>query len=215
MPNGGLEICAGPNMANELTGQQIGVYGVPAVPRLTPSSVTAYTAGVTDPSNALQIAEGSGLVSASVPYNGTLTLRMPSYSAPVGAPDHERRSCGRVQPAERERKHRPADLDQEHERHDALLDTLDSGAGDAGEHVLAVVPAEAAIASNFDVQFQAKGSGSCSGSGCPQLDGVQVHHDGSVEHVGGRPTDARAGERLHHRVAEPLVQHRHRRTARC
>ncbi len=47
VPNGGLEICAGVNSSNPLTGQEIGVYGIPAVPRLVPASNPANTGTIT------------------------------------------------------------------------------------------------------------------------------------------------------------------------
>ncbi len=83
VPNGGLEICAGPNPDDEGEGKQIAVYGVPATPRLVPTSVTG-SSGVTNADNALRIAEGSGLVSATVPTNATATLRFPGYTVPSG-----------------------------------------------------------------------------------------------------------------------------------
>jgi hypothetical protein len=173
VPNGGLEICAGPNPDNELTGQQIGVYGVPAVPRLVPSSVTAYSAGVSNPDNALQIAEGSGLVSASVPYNGTMTLRMPSYSAPSGLQITGAQLRVGYNPQSASGSNAPQISIKNTGGTTLCSVTLDGGSGmQANTYTPSCL--QGALASNFDLQFQAKGSGSCSGTGCPQLDGVQV-----------------------------------------
>jgi hypothetical protein len=173
VPNGGLEICAGPNMANQMTGQQIAVYGVPAVPRLIPSSVTAYTAGVTNPNNALQIAEGSGLVSASVPYNGTMTMRMPSYSAPSGLSITGAQLRVSYNPQSASGSNAPQISIKNTSGTTLCSITLDDGAG-MQANTYSPSCLQSALASSFDLQFQAKGSGSCSGSGCPQLDGVQV-----------------------------------------
>lgn len=173
VPNGGLEICAGTNVDEPLTGQQIGVYGVPAAPRLIPSSVTAYTAGVTDPSNALQIAEGSGLVSATVPYNGTLTARMPSYAAPSGLQVTGAELRVSYNPQTASGSTAPQVLIKNTGGTTLCTVTLDSG---AGMQARSYSPSclQSALSSNFDLQFQAKGSGSCSGAACPQLDGFQV-----------------------------------------
>jgi hypothetical protein len=178
VPNGGLEICAGPNQENELTGQQIGIYGVPAVPRLVPSSITTYSAGVTNPSNAMQIAEGSGLVSASVPYNGTMTMRMPSYSPPSGL---EVDSVAlRVSYDPKNASGSNAPVVSVKTTSGSLLCNITLDSDDDGMQAHSYGSAtqssclKSAIANNFDLQFQAKGSGSCSGTSCPQLDGFQV-----------------------------------------
>ena len=94
--NGGMELCAGPNSADPANGKEIAVYGVPAAPRLVPVSVSGTSAsdGVTNPDNALRIAEGAGLAAADIKYRnpavgassqeGTETLRFSGYSPPTG-----------------------------------------------------------------------------------------------------------------------------------
>jgi len=93
--NGSLEVCAGPNPSAPAEGQQIGVYGVPAPPRLVPTSVVSTNAngGVTNPDNALRIAEGPGIANADIHYSsgcwfcaveGSMTLRFPGYTPPAG-----------------------------------------------------------------------------------------------------------------------------------
>ena len=96
VPNGSLEVCAGPNPNAPADGKQIAVYGVPATPRLVPSSVSATNAnqGVDNAANALRIAEGSGLAAANIKYStgfcigctfeGSMTLRFPGYTPPAG-----------------------------------------------------------------------------------------------------------------------------------
>ena len=94
--NGGMELCAGPNSADPANGKEIAVYGVPAAPRLVPVSVSGTSAsdGVTNPDNALRIAEGAGLAAADIKYRnpavgassqeGTETLRFSGYTPPAG-----------------------------------------------------------------------------------------------------------------------------------
>ena len=93
--NGGMELCAGPNPADPANGKQIAVYGVPAAPRLVPVSVSGTSAndGVTNPNNALRIAEGSGLAAADIKYHatsltgtyeGSETLHFSGYTPPAG-----------------------------------------------------------------------------------------------------------------------------------
>lgn len=80
VPNGGLELCAGPNPTNPGTGQQIALYGVPAIPRMIPTSVS----GGTTPNNAKVIAEGSGLVYDPIGTSQSATLSYPGFSTPSG-----------------------------------------------------------------------------------------------------------------------------------
>ena len=80
LPNGGMELCAGPNAANPLHGQQIAVYGVPATPRLIPSSAS----GGTNPNNAKIIAEAPTLQYATMSTGQAVTLSFPGYSIPSG-----------------------------------------------------------------------------------------------------------------------------------
>ncbi len=208
VPNGGLEICAGTNTSNELTGQQIGVYGVPAVPRLIPSSITTYSAGVTNPSNAMQIAEGSGLVSASVPYSGTMNLRMPSYSAPSGlsVTGAELRVSYNAQNSSSSTA--PQVAIKNTSGTTLCTVTLDTGTSmqaqtytpsclqsAAREHLRPAVPGEGhRLVLRHRLPAARRGPGD--------------HHHGSLEHVGGRPAGAGAEQRLRDCVAQPLVQHR-------
>jgi hypothetical protein len=80
VPNGGLELCAGPNPTNAGSGQQIAVVGVPATPRMVPTAVTGGTA----PNNAKVIAEGSGLVYDSISTNQSATLSYAGFATPTG-----------------------------------------------------------------------------------------------------------------------------------
>ncbi|MGZ7027172.1 MAG: hypothetical protein ACXVJ4_16710 [Acidimicrobiia bacterium] len=93
VPNGGMELCAGPNPSDAANGKELAVYGVPATPRLVPTTVAATSAndGVTNPNNALRIAEGPGLAPAIINYHGssgtyegTMTLRFAGYTPPAG-----------------------------------------------------------------------------------------------------------------------------------
>jgi hypothetical protein len=84
VPNGGMEVCAGPNAQDKGNGKEIAVFGVPSVPRLVPSSVNGTTGSVTSANDALRIAEGSGLAAANISKGGTETLRFPGYSVPSG-----------------------------------------------------------------------------------------------------------------------------------
>jgi hypothetical protein len=83
LPNGAMELCAGPNPSNQITGQQLAVYGVPATPRLVPTAAT----GASNPDNAKVIAEGSGLVYATMTTtapNNAVTLSYPGFATPSG-----------------------------------------------------------------------------------------------------------------------------------
>jgi hypothetical protein len=80
VPNGGFELCAGPNPSDQLHGQQIAIYGVPATPRLVPSSAS----GATNPNNAKIIAEGSGLVYASMNSGQSVALNYSGFTLPAG-----------------------------------------------------------------------------------------------------------------------------------
>jgi hypothetical protein len=93
VPNGGMELCAGPNPDDPANGKELAIVGVPATPRLVPTSVAATSAndGVTSPNSALRIAEGAGLTPAVINYHGssgtyegTETLRFPGYTPPTG-----------------------------------------------------------------------------------------------------------------------------------
>lgn len=176
VPNGGLEICAGPNPSDEGAGQQIAVYGVPATPRLVPASVTGTTGGVTSSSNALRIAEGSGLASATIPYNGTETLRFPGYTVPSGysvtgvvlrASYNPQSASGSTAPQ----------FQVQTTGGTAFCGptTVATGAGNQAQSydVTSCMTSGNKLASAYDVKWSAKGSGSCSGSTCPQLDGVE------------------------------------------
>ena len=80
VPNGGLEVCAGPNPDNPSTGQQIGVYGVPATPRM----VATGASGGTNPGNAKLIAESAGLQYATMGTNQSINLSYPGFATPSG-----------------------------------------------------------------------------------------------------------------------------------
>lgn len=80
LPNGAMELCAGPNPTDPLHGQQIAVYGVPATPRLIPSSAS----GGTNPNNAKIIAEAPTLQYATMSTGTAVTLSYPGYSIPSG-----------------------------------------------------------------------------------------------------------------------------------
>jgi hypothetical protein len=80
IPNGGLELCAGPNPTNPGSGQQIAVYGVPATPRLVPTSAS----GGTNPNNAKLIAEVPTLQYATIGTGQAMTLAYPGFTTPSG-----------------------------------------------------------------------------------------------------------------------------------
>jgi hypothetical protein len=80
LPNGGMELCAGPNDSDPLHGQQIAVYGVPATPRLIPSSAS----GGTNPNNAKIIAEAPTLQYATMSTGQAVTLSYPGFATPSG-----------------------------------------------------------------------------------------------------------------------------------
>ncbi len=176
VPNGGLEVCAGPNPTNEGTGKQIAVYGVPATPRLVPTAVSATSGTVTGSTNALRIAEGSGLASASISYNGTETLRFPGYSVPAGysIDTVELRASYNAQNASGS----SAPQFQVQTTSGSVFcaaTAVASGAGNQAQtyDVSSCMKASNRIASAYDVKWSAKGSGSCSGATCPQLDGIE------------------------------------------
>jgi len=80
LPNGAMELCAGPNEADPLNGQQLAVYGVPATPRLLPTAAS----GGTNPDNARIIAEGAGLAFATMTAGQAVTLSYPGFATPSG-----------------------------------------------------------------------------------------------------------------------------------
>jgi hypothetical protein len=80
LPNGGMELCAGPNATNPVHGQQIAIYGVPATPRLIPSSAS----GGTNPNNAKIIAEAPTLQYATMSTGQAVTLSYPGFATPSG-----------------------------------------------------------------------------------------------------------------------------------
>ncbi len=80
VPNGGLELCAGPNPDNPGSGQQIAVYGVPATPRLVPTAAS----GGTSPANAKLIAENPTLQYATMTSGQAVTLSYPGFTTPAG-----------------------------------------------------------------------------------------------------------------------------------
>ena len=97
VPNGTLELCAGPKFRDEVNGQQIAVYSMPEAPRLVPVSVSGTGAGTTvsNPESSLRIAEGSGLAAANIHYHdtrfpppateeGAETLHFSGYTPPAG-----------------------------------------------------------------------------------------------------------------------------------
>lgn len=83
VPNGGFELCAGPNPVNPTSGKQIGVYGTPALPRLVPTSVDSAS-GSTHRTNAKSIGEGPVPLVAVMPYGSQATLHFAGYSIPSG-----------------------------------------------------------------------------------------------------------------------------------
>jgi hypothetical protein len=83
VPNGGFEICAGPNPVNANSGKQIGVYGTPALPRLVPTSVDSAS-GSTHRANAKSIGEGPVPLVAVMPYGSQATLHFAGYPIPSG-----------------------------------------------------------------------------------------------------------------------------------
>ncbi len=177
VPNGGVEICAGPNPLDEGNGKQIAVYGVPAAPRLLPTSVTATTGGVTSSGNALRIAEGSGLVSATVPYNGTETLRFPGYTVPSGYTLDTVQLRASYNPQTASGSTAPQFQVQTTSGSVFCPATYaSSGAGNQAQvfDVSTCMKASNHYASAYDVKWSARGSGSCSGSTCPQLDGIEL-----------------------------------------
>lgn len=78
--DGSLEVCAGPYPTNPGDHQQIGVYGVPAVPPLQGTAVSnngASNGSIANPNNAKQIAEPDGRQDATINYSST-------YDCPSG-----------------------------------------------------------------------------------------------------------------------------------
>lgn len=178
VPNGGLEVCAGPNPTNEGNGKQIAVYGVPATPRLVPTAVSATTGAVTGPANALRIAEGSGLVSATLPYNSTETLRFPGYTAPAGYTIDTVQLRASYNPQTASGPSAPQFQVQPTGNSSAFCGptTVPTGAGNQAQtfDVSSCMKASNRIGSAYDVKWSAMGSGSCSGVTCPQLDGIEL-----------------------------------------
>jgi hypothetical protein len=177
VPNGGMEICAGPNPDDEGAGQQLAVYGVPATPRLVPASVSATTGTVTNPDNALRIAEGSGLVSAAIPYNQSETLAFSGYTVPAGytvsavvlRASYDPQSASgssapqfQIQPPSGAAYCGPTNVA--------------TGAGNQAQSydVTSCLTTSNRLQSAFEVKWLAKGTGSCSGATCPQLDGIEL-----------------------------------------
>jgi hypothetical protein len=177
VPNGGLEICAGPNPDDEGDGQQIAVYGVPATPRLVPASVSAATGGVTGSGNALRIAEASGLATATVPYNQTMTLRFAGYTVPAGYTVSSVELRSSYDPKDASGANAPQFQIQATNGSSYCGPTaVDTGSGSQARtyDVTSCLTTGNRIAGAFDVKWLAKGTGSCSGTACPQLDGIEL-----------------------------------------
>jgi hypothetical protein len=174
VPNGGLEVCAGPNPTDEGNGKQIAVYGVPATPRLVPTAVTSTSSGVTTPSNALRIAEGSGLAPAYIPYSGNEVLRFPGYTTPTGysIAKVELRASYNPQSAT------PTFQVQTTSGSTFCGPTTAQNVAGNKAYVYDVTPCMTAsnhLASAYDVKWNVgSASGSCSGVTCPQLDGIEL-----------------------------------------
>lgn len=99
VPDGSLEVCAGPYPTNPGDHQQIALYGVPAVPDLRPTSVSAGsgTQFLNPSSYARKIAEPGGRQDLNIRYStnstcgfctinfeGTANMAMPGYTPPSG-----------------------------------------------------------------------------------------------------------------------------------
>ncbi|MFN8017446.1 MAG: hypothetical protein U0P45_04910 [Acidimicrobiales bacterium] len=100
VPDGSLEICAGPYPSSPGDHQQIAVWGVPAVAPIRPTSVSASSAtfiGNPSGSNAYRIAEPGGRQDLNIRYStgstcgfctinfeGRAVMNMGTYSAPSG-----------------------------------------------------------------------------------------------------------------------------------
>jgi hypothetical protein len=95
--DGSIEVCAGPDPDAPATRQVIGIYGVPAVETLRPTSVTlagGNGASMSPPtgSPALAIGEPGGRQDLNITYNrgffstteGRVALTFPAYSVPPG-----------------------------------------------------------------------------------------------------------------------------------
>ncbi len=171
LPNGAMELCAGPNSSDPLHGQQLAVYGVPATPRLVPASA----AGGTNPDNAKIIAEGSGLAYAGMTAGQSVTLNYAGYTVPSGyTVDVKMRTS----------------FDSPGSAATVALQTP-GGAALSGSGCTNSVGNQSGVVSNpvqshifdvggcltsgnlknpFRVQWTA---GSCSGANCPKLDGVE------------------------------------------
>ena len=216
VPNGGSRSAPVPNPTNEGTGKQIAVYGVPATPRLVPTSVTGTTGGVTSSGNALRIAEGSGLASATIPYNGTETLRFPGYTVPTGLHDRHRRSSAprttrRPRPARRRRSSRCRPTSG---TVFCAATTAPSGAGNQAQtfDVSTCMKASNHYRERVRRQVECQGLRLLLRRDLPAARRHRVHR-----HARRRPTqhDAAPAERLHHRLRRTSGTASARPTARC
>ncbi len=176
VPNGGLEVCAGVNSSNPLTGQEIGVYGIPAVPRLVPASNPANTGTITTASNAMQINDGGAgpPLTAGITYGGSMTMRMPSYSVPSGTT-----ITGISLRSGYDSKSSTPSFTIKNTGGTTLCGpttaNTTSGVQDFNFDVTSCL--KGSIGNAFDVTWSAGGSSStaCTGATtCPQLDGMQV-----------------------------------------
>jgi hypothetical protein len=123
----------------------------------------------------LQISDGGGIVSASIPYNGSMTLRMPSYTPPTGttitgislrAGYDAKNASGSSAPQFVVKTTGGTTI--------CGATTVNGGSGQQANGYDVTSCLKPSIGSQFDVTWNARGSGSCSGSSCPQLDGIQV-----------------------------------------
>ena len=173
VPNGGLEVCAGTNVSNPLTGQQIGVYGVPAAPRLVPASIGATTGTITSSSNALLMNDGgaSPPLTAGIAYGGSMTVRMPSYTPPAGTT-----VTGAWLRAGYDSKTASPSFTIKNTSGGTICSATTAGgtSGLQDNTYDKTACLASALGSAFDITWTAGTGGSCSGATCPQLDGFQV-----------------------------------------
>ena len=200
VPNGGLEVCAGPNPTNEGTGKQIAVYGVPATPRLVPTVGDGHDRRRDELDQRAAHRRGLRARVGDDPVQRHRDAAVPGLHGARRLLDRHGRAPRVVQPADRDRIDRAAVPGADHERIGVLRrDERDrSGAGNQAQtfDVSSCMKASNHIASAYDVKWSARGSGQLLGATCPQLDGIEF----IVTLDADRPEhDAAPAEGLHHR----------------
>ena len=175
VPNGGVEICAGPNPTDPGNGKQIAVYGVPATPRLVPASVTGTDRRRHQLGQCAAHRRGFRTRVGDDAVLGTETLRYAGYTVPTGYTIDSVAAARLVQPADRDGTPRRVPGRARRRLAFCAPTPAPAGAGNQAQifDVTTCMMAGNRIASPYDVKWSAGASGTCSGATCPKLDGIE------------------------------------------